>query len=166
MNKKLKKLWRHIKLAFIIKKVESKAINTPSIIPGVEQLNLRESQEKSVAWFTKENNLVNEFVGEAPIVFSSNFGTVIVGEDEIIRENTHTVKKQDQYDYVGEDKTNVEDEWIAEDVRNIALDGLTPIEKGNSTINLLNNRQLAEADWDEIKRELIEDSNVHINFEE
>src|SRR6185436_2377418 len=51
--------------------INSVAVSKP---PEQENITTHEpTQQKEVSWFTRKNNLVQEFAGEAPVISSSNF---------------------------------------------------------------------------------------------
>lgn len=161
-----------LRLAREIKKVDSNISNSPSIIPDANNiLSTQPKQEKDINWFTQKKNLLEDFVGEPPIVTTSNFGLVEIDPNtgEHITKNGFTIKKQDQYLYRGENKTiEEEDEWLLlkgeED--NYIKDSkvLKAVIPSAKTANILNEKQLGEADWQEIKREIVDNTDADVKF--
>lgn len=145
--------------------------NSSSIIPGVDTIVSPIVKEQEVPIFTRKNVLVQEFMGDPPIVYASNFGTITIGREEVdekgkvyelpnLREDNNTVRMQDQYGYSGKDATKVEneDEYIDE----IKDEGIKLVLPENKTASLLTPEQQFQERWNKIK----ESSNENVIIKE
>lgn len=152
MKKKwLKDLAIWFKLLFITKQQEiieqkKEIISTGNdILDGTKIMDaLNGGIHKEQKKFSRENNLVQEFSGEAPIVYESDMVTI---------------KKQSQYGYKGDDATIDYDNVIADDI-DFLTDKDIPdprIITSTNKIAYFNSKEEFEARWEDIKRQARQD---------
>lgn len=163
MKKFLNGILNYIRLWFSIKKVKNNINNAPSIIPESVTSIAETKKEQEAPWFQQENILINMDLAP-PIVYSGNFNNI-------------TIRKQDQYGYMGADTTvTEEDEFdkLAEKGITYSKEALDKINK-DKTAKFLSKEQEFNARWTEIKAtaelekmilEIEEDKDQNIIIEE
>ncbi len=148
---KLKLLWI-TKQSLVLPKQELVSNIKHDILDGAKVMDLLSNGvQKEDQMFKRQNNLVQEFVGDAPIVYASDMTTII---------------KEDQYGYLRdltlEEKKLEEQELLADDVdldNNIdrTIFNISDGPERITTVNYLDKQQKFEARWEEIKKRARQD---------
>lgn len=154
MLQKLKNLFNKIRIYFITSKniieevktslegigVDLRNSGDDNLIPKTANQIEEIKKQQEAKWFTRANNLVEEFVGESPIVYSSNL-------------HDNTIRAQDQYGYIGADKTVYDKEdYIIDDVRGIK-NGLKPPEYQSNTALFLSEQETFNERFKQMQKE-------------
>lgn len=161
---KLKDILNQLKLK---KELEQHTLNSSSSHDNLVVTNANDAaniaKQQDAPMITRQNVLVNEFIGDPPVVYSSHFGTRIVGPDRDEsneKSNAYQVRKQDQYGYKGSDATETEkDEWDSVDdtvVFTTKGKGISLATPKSDIANFLNEEQEFDERWNRIKDEVEE----------
>lgn len=159
IKKWLKNLILWLKVILLLKKEElvsqkdeTIASTGSDILEGAKVIDILSGViQKESKWFTRENNLVQEFSGDAPIVYEPNLDVA-------------TIVKQNQYDYL-RDLTLEEKELKSQELLADDIDLILPYDKSVfggrdkiiSTVDYLTDKEKFEDRWKDIKRQARQD---------
>lgn len=163
---KVKDLLRKLKTGTVVKGNTLSSSPQDNLIPSNISDKTQQVVQQEAARFTEKRSLVEIMDGDPPIVYSSNFGTRIVGKyrdetDE--KSDAIVIDRRMQYGYEGKDAIETEKDEYDHDFKQQTGDKVLPaLNIESKTAKYLTEQETFDDRWKRMKQDLEDQSEDKI----